>query len=366
LKDQNPNLNLAELAPVGIYIVQQGKFRYVNSQFQSDTGYGGDELLGSDPMRIVTPEDRDVARANTIAMARGRRPYPSGFRIITKTGQTKWVMETVTPITYQGKPAVLGIYLDITERKQIEAEMQEIVELNRLKSNLLSTISHELRTPLATIKGYASMLITYDRRLERDEKLDGMAAIDRATDRLAGLVDDLLDLSRLETGMMKLERTITDVAALLKSAAAECQMRQPEHRISFGRGRKLPEAVIDARRVRQIVDNLLDNAAKYSPKGGSIIIRAAHRDDELLISVRDHGLGIPESELERIFDRMYRLNDKAHRRAGGIGLGLAICKGLVEGHGGRIWAESKEGSGSTFFFTLPLGVTEGAGDAPVN
>jgi two-component system, OmpR family, sensor histidine kinase KdpD len=313
------------------------------------------------PPQLILPEDRDVARAATIAMMEGKTAYPSGFRIVTKSGDVKWIMETVATIACGGKPAVLGTYTDITERKNIELEMHQIVTLNRLKSNLLSTVSHELRTPLATIKGYASMLLEYDSRLDAEEKLDGVAAINRAADRLTELVDHLLDLSRIESGLMKLECTLTDLHELLAATASEAQMRRPDYRIVFGGQKTLPEAVIDARRIRQVVDNLIDNAAKYSAKESEIIIDAECRDNAITVSVRDHGLGIPEADTSRIFERMYQVDSRTHRRAGGIGLGLAICKGLIDAHRGRIWVESREGKGSAFFFTLPLAVEDETG-----
>ncbi|HEX78245.1 MAG TPA: PAS domain S-box protein [Dehalococcoidia bacterium] len=250
--------------------------------------------------------------------------------------------------------AVADVLAGIIERKQAERKIFEYEELSRLKTNLLSTVSHELRTPLAAIKGYSTMLLDYDRRLKHDEKLEYLRSIDKAADRLTELVDHLLDMSRLQAGLLKLEKAPTNIVPLLKGAVLEAQLRAPRHRIVLKAAKRLPRVNVDARRIRQVVDNILDNATKYSEGGTEVVLRACRRGSELVISVSDQGIGIPPEDLERVFDRMYRIEQRLTPEIGGIGLGLAICKGLVEAHGGRIWMESEEGKGSTCWFTLPL------------
>ena len=239
------------------------------------------------------------------------------------------------------------------ERKHLERRVVEYEELNKLKSNLLSTVSHELRTPLTTIKGYSTMLLDYDRRLEQDEKQEYLSAIDRATDRMTELIDHLLDMSRLEAGLLKLDKTSTNIMALLWTAVAEARLRTPGYKIVLN----LPKAVlklnVDGRRIRQVVDNLIENATKYSAEGGTVTIEAQSQDSELVISVADQGIGIPRENLEKIFDRMFNLEHRLAQDPGGLGLGLALCKALVEAHGGRIWVESELGKGSVFNFALP-------------
>ncbi len=135
---------------------------------------------------------------------------------------------------------------------------------------------------------------------------------------------------------------------------AEAQLRAHEHNIvSHGRN-KLPRLNIDAKRIREVLDNLIDNAVKYSGQGTEVMVSARRTRQKLLISVADQGIGIPSDELEKVFDRMYRIEQRLAPQTGGIGLGLPICKGLVKAHGGRIWVESEVGKGSTFYFTLPI------------
>jgi len=346
---------ISESSPVGLYIVQDGKFKYVNPQFLNSTGYSEDELLDTDSLSYVFPGDRDVVRTNAILMLKQKLPYPYEYRLISKAGQTIWVMETVNSIQFQGRQATLGNCMDITERKLLEKKMIEYEELNKLKTDLLATVSHELRTPLATIKGYSTMILDYDSRLGSKEKLDCLQSIDGATDRLTELVDHLLDMSRLGAGLLNLDRVRTNIFKLIQEAVSEAQLRAPRHNIVMNvRNEKLPKVMVDARRIRQVMDNLLDNACKYSEDGTEIAVVAKPTGRQLLISIADQGVGIPVGEVERVFDRMYRIEQRLTPEVSGMGLGLAICKGLVEAHGGRIWMVSEEGKGSKFSFTLPL------------
>ena len=181
-----------------------------------------------------------------------------------------------------------------------------------------------------------------------------MQSIDRATDRLTGLVNRLLDMSRLDAGLMKLDRVSLNISRLIKEAVAEGQLRAPAHKIKLELRNGLPRLTIDAKRIREVLDNLLDNACKYSAEGTEVVVSAQRVGRQLLISVTDHGVGIPADEVERVFDRMYRIEQRLTPKVEGMGLGLAICKGIVEAHGGRIRVESTPGVGSRFYFSLPV------------
>jgi PAS domain S-box-containing protein len=341
-------------APLGIYIMQDGKLQYTNPQFQKITGYSQPELLGRELFSLIAVEDSDVVRASNIYSLEAENPYPCEYRILNKTGQIKWVMQTVSPIHYQGKEAVLGNVMDITERKYLERKVIEYEELSKMKSDLLSTVSHELRTPLATIKGYSTMILDYYARLSSVETKDYLKSIDSSADRLSKLVDNLLDTSRMEAGLLRLKKAPTNISQLIKGAASEARIRAGQHHITVTMSHKLPLINIDAKRIRQVVDNLIDNAIKYSPPETDVLLSARKAGRELLISVADQGPGIPAGELTNIFDRMYRIEQRLHSGMDGIGLGLYICQRLVEAHGGRIWAESTLGKGSTINLTLPI------------
>jgi signal transduction histidine kinase len=224
-----------------------------------------------------------------------------------------------------------------------------------MKSELLSTVSHELRTPLGSIKGYATTLLTHGNKLRKDEQREFLEIIDSEADRLRDLIENLLDLSRLEAGVLRIDREPVRLGPTAREVTRKVQLATPKHVLVLDWPADDPLVNADRRRIYQVVQNLLTNAVKYSPDGGNITLSAACKAREVVISVTDEGLGMPAAELERIFDRFHRVQSSVSRAIGGTGLGLAICKGLVEAHGGRIWAESGgEGTGSTFRFTLPL------------
>ena len=252
------------------------------------------------------------------------------------------------------------------QRSQVRSKSKKLIaetaarkkyeELNKLKSDLLSMVSHELRTPLATIKGYATMLVNHDDKLANDEKIQSLMSIDNATNRLARLVDQLLDMSRADAGLLKLEMEPADPAMVIRQAVGEAKLRAPDYAFEVDvPAEGLPLVRMDISRIRQVLDNLLDNAIKYAANGKGVAVSARQQDGAIVFSVTDRGPGIPKQELERVFERMYRMEQQPGAFVEGLGLGLAICKALVEAHGGRIWAESQLGGGSRFIFTLPLG-----------
>ncbi len=350
---------------IGAYLLQDGAFLYVNSRFENVTGYDKDELPGIAPLTLVHPDDRDTVRENAVSMLKGDNVPPYEFRLLAKSGETKWLIESVSSVQYQGKPVTIGSIIDVTERKNLEKKMTEYEEMNKLKSNLLSIVSHELRTPLATIKGYTTMLIDYDRSLETKEKLANLRSIDKATDRLVELVDRLLDMSRLEAGILKLEKAPASLTKVIKDAIEEAMIRAPKHKIMFNTGKRLPQVNMDSRRIRQVVDNLIDNAVKYSAEEANIEIEAHSNGMEISVHVSDKGMGIPPEEMDNLFERMfYRVEQKLNAGISGFGLGLALCKRLVEAHNGRIWMESEVGKGSKCSFTLPVltGIVRDCGD----
>jgi signal transduction histidine kinase len=243
----------------------------------------------------------------------------------------------------------------VEERTRDLAEtMAQLEVANQHKSQLLSTVSHELRTPLAAIKGYSTALLRFGPRIRGAERREFLESIDRSTDRLSALIEDLLTAQRLEAGALPIQAEQLDVAALAREATSEIAARTTFHHFLCELPDGLPSVRGDGRRVRQVLLNLLDNAVKYSPEGGDIAVRAEAVDGEVLVSVRDQGLGISPDELARVFERFHRVESGQHQTARGTGLGLAICEGLVEAQGGRIWAESAGlGQGSVFHFTLP-------------
>jgi len=276
--------------------------------------------------------------------------------VLTKPGGETFIAWHNTVLTDEtgNIVGVLGSGEDITERQLLWKKMVKYKELDKLKSDLLSTVSHELRTPLAIIKGYSTMLVDYDQRLSTREKDKHLRSIDKATDRLTELVNHLLYMSRLDAGLLKLEKIPTSISKVIEKTVAEAQLRDPRHKIVLHMRKRLPKLNIDAKRIREVLDNLIDNACKYSRERTEVVVSAQREGRELVISVADEGVGIPSEDLERIFERMYRAEQRLTPKGAGLGLGLAISKGLVEAHGGHIWMESELEKGSKSLFTLPL------------
>ncbi len=240
----------------------------------------------------------------------------------------------------------------------LEDALEHAREADKVKSLLLSTVSHELRTPLATIKGSASLLREHYHQLAPEMLAEHLRDIEEEADKLTELIDNLLDMSRIEAGILHIRREAVDLKHMLEATVSAAQMRHGEHPIYLTLPARLPMGFGDARRLEQVVANLLDNAAKFSPAGKPIEVSAAAGEDEVVISVKDYGIGIPEDQRERIFDRFYQISGRGDASRHGIGLGLAICRGLVEAHEGRIWVESVVGEGSTFSFSVPIATPE--------
>lgn len=228
-------------------------------------------------------------------------------------------------------------------------------ELDRLRSDFVSAVSHELRTPLSLIKGYAGTLLREDLTLPPETQRRFLAQIDAAANRLQRLINDLFTVSRLEAGRLELQPQVTDVAALVRKVAEGVQ-QVADQRIQV----RLPlmplQARLDPDRIAQVLDNLLGNAIKFSPPEGTITVSAAleGEGDWVHLWVEDEGPGIPPQHLERIFEKFYRVERGMVRKASGVGLGLHICKSIVEAHGGKIWAENRPEGGSAFHVRLPV------------
>jgi signal transduction histidine kinase len=240
-------------------------------------------------------------------------------------------------------------------KRRLETANQELVRANQAKANFLSIISHELKTPLSVINGFLSLIL--DERYENDPRhlREAVQISKRRGEQLSRMIDELIDLSRLDARSMVLRRVPTDVAALLRELAGEFQeeFRRRALRFALRLPPDLPSLVCDPDKLRQVFANLIGNALKFSPDGGEIEVGAENRGEEILFTCRDTGIGIPDAERERIFEKFYQVDSSATRRFGGAGLGLSIVREIVLLHGGQIWVESTPGSGSTFFISLP-------------
>jgi two-component system sensor histidine kinase KdpD len=235
------------------------------------------------------------------------------------------------------------------ERDATEAEV--LRQANELKTALLSAVSHDMRTPLASIKASAGSLRQRDVPWTDDEREEFAQAIEQQADRLDRIVANLLDLSRMEAGALRPQRALHDVGALVEDVLERLRDRTQGHAVNTTIPADLPPVSLDYVEIDQVLSNLVENAAKYAPAGTPIDVTIAPVGSSLVIEVADRGPGIPADALARLFEPFFRV-----RRDGpsGIGLGLAVAKGLVEAHGGQITARNREGGGARFAFTLPL------------
>lgn len=232
-------------------------------------------------------------------------------------------------------------------------------EVDRLKEEFLSTVSHELRTPLGFIMGYATSLLLPDAAEDRATTRRCIQVIADASGELKELVDNLLDMTKIGAGSLEVRPAPTRLAPLVRSAVARIRIRGSQHEFAISVPASLPPINADAHRVEQVLYNLLDNAIKYSPDGGRIAVRASAGENDVQVSVLDEGVGIRGDELSSVFERFHRGSIARSRGIAGTGLGLAICRGIVEAHGGRVWAESPpvrpgRARGTAIRFTMPI------------
>jgi PAS domain S-box-containing protein len=232
-------------------------------------------------------------------------------------------------------------------------DVSRLRDAEEMKNTLLSVISHELKTPVSIIKGYAGTLGRQDADWDKETLTDGLAVIEEEADKLNELINNLLDASRLQAGGLKLQFAYLDLPSMAEKAVQKLRLQTQRHSFSLDFPPDLPPLQGDYERIREVLSNLLGNAIKYSPDGGLIRVGGRVRDNEVVISVSDEGVGIPVSEQERIFERFSRVDSSLTRQTPGAGLGLFLVKSVIEAHGGRVWVESQPGRGATFYFTLP-------------
>jgi PAS domain S-box-containing protein len=353
--------------PMTITSLHDGRHLEVNDAAVRHSGFRREEMLGRTKAELgfwVTSEQRDQMLQRLHAVGRVR-DFEVTFR--TRTGGHRQLLVNSEVITYGGAPAVLSVSLDITERTQLEAAIrargEEAEAASRAKDEFLAMLGHELRNPLGTITNAVAVLDT----LGSDETIRRLTAIiGRQTRHLGRLVDDLLDVARLTSGKIGLRTQPVDLHELAGRCldALNHAGRTLDHRVTL-RGAAV-HVDGDAARLEQIVNNLVDNALKYTPAGGAIAVTTERQGDEAVLRVRDTGKGIHADVLTSIFDLFVQEPQTLDRSRGGLGLGLTLVKRLVELHGGSVSAASAgAGRGSEFTVRLPARATPGSvGSSP--
>ena len=247
------------------------------------------------------------------------------------------------------------LYLELQGHiAELEKANQELRGLDEMKSNFISAVTHELKQPLALIGGYAQTVYNYYDNLTYEEEMHCMRIILERTQFLASLVEDLLDISLLEIGRIRLQSEALDLVALVRKVAEVHVPGGAEQRVQVDFPEDFPTLTADAGRIEQVLSNLFSNAVKFSGGSGEIRISGTVKGERVQVRFEDEGVGIDQLQLERIFDRFYQADASPSRPYAGVGLGLFICRQIIEGHKGRIWAENRPEGGSAFVFELPL------------
>ncbi|WP_051276661.1 cell wall metabolism sensor histidine kinase WalK [Marmoricola sp. URHB0036] len=336
----------------GIFGVdRERRISFVNPAGAELLGWDAGELLGRDSCRALCTEQHDECLVSMV-MALGE-PVTQSARTYRRSDDTEFPVE-VTAAPMAGPAGVDGavvIFRDITER----------TVLDDMKRQFVSSVSHELRTPLSAIRGSLEMLADGDTGQLPDQAQRVVEVGARGTERLTRLVNDIIDIERLEAGTFDIRPRPEDLAPLVVDAADSLVPLAAEREVTIEITDAAGSALCDADRIVQALVNLLGNALKFTHRGGTVQLSAVPADHEILVSVRDEGRGIPPEEFESIFERFHQVQQVDGRKLGGTGLGLPITKAIVERHGGRIWVESELGVGSTFCFTLPLLTEESGG-----
>ena len=338
--------SLSECSPVGIFRIDaEGKFIYTNPRCQAIGGFTSTEALGDGWMQFVHPEDLKVVLSLWSTPKSFAQEFSCEFRHIHRDGTVRFCRVKTAPIFSALGQLIghVGTVADITESQAIE----------KMKNEFISIVSHELRTPLASIRGSLGLLAAGVLKNQPETAKQMLEIASNDTERLVRLVNDILDLERLDSSQVTLAKQWCDGADLIMQSVKIVQSLVDESNINLSILSGSAQIWAEPDRIIQMLVNLVSNAIKFSPAQSTVTVSVEDLGDRVLFEVKDQGRGIPADKLENIFGRFQQVDASDSRQKGGTGLGLAICRSIVQQHGGRIWVESFVGEGSSFYFTLP-------------
>ncbi|MCB0244041.1 MAG: PAS domain S-box protein [Anaerolineae bacterium] len=321
----------------------------MNRALAGMTGWAAHEAQGEPCWKVLALENTQGYNLCAVDGVLGDLPGDNSLYVegdVVRPGGSRLTLGvTFTPL-FDGENRLRNIIVNVVDITRFR-------EAEQMKSTFVSVISHELKTPVSLIKGYASTLRRPDASWKPETVRDGLGVIEEEADRLNGLIDNLLDASRIQAGGFRLDFNEVNIERLARRAVDGFRLQSDVHQFTLDFPAELPAVLADEARIRQVIDNLLSNAIKYSPAGGMIRVGAWHDSQGVTVYVADEGIGIPPEEQTRLFESFYRVDSGMRRQTKGTGLGLYLSKAIVEAHNGQIWVRSTPGKGSTFFFTLP-------------
>ncbi len=380
--------DLADLLPQTVFeLDERANLIFVNRNAFDMFCYSQEDFdKGLSAIQMFIPEDQDRAKENIQKRLRGEKLGINEYTALRKDGNTFPVLVHSAPIIHEGKPIGLrGIIIDITEHKRMErklqerneqldaqneelvARQQELVEktreverANQLKSEFLANMSHELRTPLNVIIGFSQLMLDGVPGKINKKQRQCLEDILSSGQHLLNLINEVLDLSKIESGKMELRLRNISLRNVIESLRSTMMpmLTQRKQSLDVELEKGLPSVHVDEARLRQVFLNLLSNASKVTPDGGKLEVKTAREDDWCQVSVVDNGIGIKKEDQERMFEPFCQLDNPLTKEKSGTGLGLTLARQIVEQHGGQIWVESEYGKGSRFTFTLPLATAD--------
>ncbi len=329
-----------------ISITLEGIITSWNDAAERTFGYAADEIIGKSVFNIV-PDERRHEEAEILArLQRGESVEHLETQRLTKNNRLLDILLTISPVKDQyGK--IIGaskISRDITEKKQEE----------RRKNDFIAMVSHELKTPLTSTRSYVQILLAEARKRNSDAFIiNALTRTDVQTKKMTHMINDFLNLARLEEGKLQLILRVFELQTLVEEIVGDAQFLTKNHKISFLNCDHI-KVKADREKIGQVLMNLLTNAIKYSPKGGEITVACAIDNQKAIISVRDQGVGIKQADQQKLFERFYRVENNELRTISGFGIGLYLVAEILRYHGSKIQVESQEGFGSTFYFSLDI------------
>jgi len=341
--------NLYEEAPNAYFSVGvNGRIERANRSATELLGYSLGEMVGRPVLDLYADTPNGKAKAEGIfqRFLAGEEIRGEELELCRADGSIVWINLSVRPVRNKEGQVVASrsIVSDITEHKK----------LDELKDDFISLVSHELRSPLTVITGAVNTVLSEGERLSSQETHQLLRDASLEAELLSHLVGNLMELSRVQANRLLLHTEAISVRKVIQTAVEEIKRQSSKHQFILALPRKIPLVYADELRLERILYNLLENAVKYSPQGGEIRVSVKSEKEHLVTAVGDHGIGISPSDQAKLFGPFQRLEESRPAEVGGVGLGLLVCRRLVEAHGGQIWVESEAGWGSTFFFTIPL------------